>query len=221
MSASPSCSPQRDRRRSASRVDSPQQTHGRERSTSPPRGRPMSICSSPQSPDQRGLSPSHSPSPSLPIIGRKRVNSFSDDHLHHLVKAQKVSEGGGRPKASDYDDVAKEVILCATAIYRCLVSTSNAFPTPSEEGELIKCAWNRANDETSQEVPIALTPVIAKVVRVLIYCFKTVSFFFLSRFQLVVVKSEAKSNPVLWTMSKLSTASTVDAVSLLLGKIGG
>ena len=34
------------------------------------------------------------------------------------------------------------------------MSTSNAFPTPSEEQELIKYAWNRANEETSQEVPI-------------------------------------------------------------------
>ena len=78
-------------------------------------------------------------------------------------------EGAGWPKASDYDDVAKEVTLCATAIYWCLVSTSNAFPTPSEEQELIKFAWNRANEETSQEVPIALTPVIAKVVSVFLY----------------------------------------------------
>ena len=81
------------------------------------------------------------------------------------------SRTGVAAKASDYDDVAKEVILHATAIYRCLVSTSNAFPTPSKEGELIKSAWNRANDETLQEVPIALTPVIAKVVSpVSFYC---------------------------------------------------
>jgi hypothetical protein len=49
------------------------------------------------------------------------------------------------------------------------VSTSNAFPTPSEEGELIKLAWNRANEETSQDIPMALTPVIAKVVSVPVY----------------------------------------------------
>jgi hypothetical protein len=29
---------------------------------------------------------------------------------------------------------------------------------------MIKSAWNRANEATSQEVAIALTPVIAKVV---------------------------------------------------------
>ena len=51
------------------------------------------------------------------------------------------------------------------------MSTSNAFPTPSEEQELIKYAWNRANEETSQEVPIALMPVISKVVSVFLYYF--------------------------------------------------
>jgi hypothetical protein len=171
VSRSHSCSPhwQQDQPMSESRCDSPL----RDASQSPFR------------------------SPSQPVIGRKRSHSPSDDGFHQLVKAQKVSEGGGRPKASDYDDVAKEVILCATAIYRCLVSTSNAFPTPSEEGELIKCAWNRANEETSQEVPIALTPVIAKVVSValLVYCLYFVAFLF--RFQPAVVKSGAKSNSVL------------------------
>lgn len=120
------------------------------------------------SPEQEQRDQSRSLSPSEPVIGRKRSCSSSEDGLQ-LVKAQKVSEGGSRPKASDYDDVSKEVILRATAIYRCLVSTCNAFPTPSEETELIKGAWNRANEETSQEVPIALTPVIAKVVSVFLY----------------------------------------------------
>ena len=71
---------------------------------------------------QRDASLSRLPSP--PVIGRKRSLSSSKDTLHQLAKAQKVSEGAGQPKALDYDDVAKEVILCATAIYRCLVSTS-------------------------------------------------------------------------------------------------
>jgi hypothetical protein len=140
--------------------------------------------------EQRDSSSPHSPSP--PLLGRKRSHSSSEDSLHQLVKAQKVSERDGRPKASDYDDVAKEVILTATAIYRCLVSTSNAFPTPSEEGQMIKNAWQRANEETSQEVPIALTPAIAKIVSVFLnYCI-TYSFVFLFRLQRGVVKSGVK-----------------------------
>ncbi|KAF8963216.1 hypothetical protein BDZ97DRAFT_1758714 [Flammula alnicola] len=113
-------------------------------------------------------------SPSLSFAGRqhqahgKRARSPDDDAIAEItanfVKAQKVTEGSGRPKASDYDEVAKEVILTATSIYRCLVSTSKAFPTPSEEAEMIKQAWDRANVQTAQDVPIALSPLIAKVI---------------------------------------------------------
>ena len=132
----------------------------------------------------RSTSPRQDPSPSgspEPVIGRKRSYSPTVDGLLQLAKAQKVSEGGGRPKASDYDEVSKEVILRATAIYHCLVSTRNAFPTPSEEADMIKIAWNHANEETSQQVPIALTPAIAKVVSaILYYCYRMISFpFFL------------------------------------------
>jgi hypothetical protein len=71
------------------------------------------------------------------------------------------------------------------------VSTSNAFPTPSEEGELIKSAWKRANDETSQDIPIALTPAIAKVVGFIFFYRKKDFLAILFRFRLEVVKSEA------------------------------
>jgi hypothetical protein len=87
-----------------------------------------------------------------------------DEITTTFAKAQKVTEGGGRPKASNYDEVAKQVILTATGVYRCLISTMNAFPTPSEEASMIRKAWDRANVETAQEVPIALSPVITKVV---------------------------------------------------------
>jgi hypothetical protein len=148
-----------------------------------------------RSPD-RDESLSRSPSP---VIGRKWSYSSSEDGLQ-FVKAQKVSEEGGCPKASDYDDIAKEVILCATAIYRCLVSTSNAFLTPSEKGELIKSGWKRANDETSQDIPIALTPAIAKVVGFISIYSKKDFLAILFRFRLEVVKSEASWNPLLLTM---------------------
>ena len=165
ISRSPSLRRESRRPRPTSRSRSPQQLHHQGWSDSPSdsRGRRMSPLSPPQ---PLSHDPSLSPSPSPRVVGRKRSRSPKRSHSpsEPFVKAQKVSEGGGRPKASDYDEVAKEVILHATAIYRCLVSTSNAFPTPSEEGEMIKAAWNRANDETLQEVPIALTPVIAKVV---------------------------------------------------------
>ena len=98
----------------------------------------------------------------------KRACSPEDDAVDEITmtfaKAQKVTEGGRRPKASDYDEVAKQVILTATGVYHCLISTMNAFPTLSEEALMIREAWDRANVETVQEVLIALSPVITKVV---------------------------------------------------------
>ncbi|THH07052.1 hypothetical protein EW146_g9434 [Bondarzewia mesenterica] len=119
--------------------------------------------------DLRNASPPRSRSQSLTTINDqgKRGRSPEDEAIAEIsascVKAQKITENGGRPKASDYDDVAKEVILTATGIYRCLISTLNAFPTPSEEAQFIRIAWDRANEETAQKVPIFLSPVIAKV----------------------------------------------------------
>ena len=154
-----------------------------------PWDQPMEYSPSPRGQSRsksRSTSPRQDPSPSgspEPVIGRKRSYSPTVDGLLQLAKAQKVSEGGGRPKASDYDEVSKEVILRATAIYRCLVSTRNAFPTPSEEADMIKTAWNRANEETSQPVPIALTPAIAKVVRAVLYYCNRLKHFFLLDFR--------------------------------------
>ena len=164
------------------------------------RGRHRSLYRSPTpwddpmeySPSQRGqskskshsTSPRQDPSPSgspEPVIGRKRSYSPTVYGLLQLAKAQKVSEGGGRPKASDYDEVSKEVILRATAIYRCLVSTRNAFPTPSEEADMIKIAWNRANEETLTAGPhCAHTSYCQSGKCFLYYCYRMISFpFFL------------------------------------------
>jgi hypothetical protein len=80
-----------------------------------------------------------------------------------IHKAQKINETSGRPKARDYDDVAKEIILQAATIYRCLLSTNNGFPELVAETALVKLAWENANKESG--IPsLALTPDIAKIV---------------------------------------------------------
>ena len=195
--ASHSRSHHRGRHMSTSRSPSLRMSVSLSRSCSPRRDRSRSESRSMTGSLQRDAS--HSQSPSQPVIGKKRSHSPSGDSDDlQVVKAQKVSERGGQPKASDYDDVAKEVILRATAVYRCLVSTTNAFPTPAEEGDLIKRAWSRANEETSQDVPIALTPVIAKLVGLFLCYVKRIYLVaFLFRFRPVVVKSGVKSNLVL------------------------
>jgi hypothetical protein len=77
------------------------------------------------------------------------------------------------------------------------MSTSNAFPTPSEDVVLANYAWNCANEETSQEVPIKILPVIIKVVNVILFYCSTYFVYFVFKFQHAVVKSGAKSNPML------------------------
>ena len=80
-----------------------------------------------------------SPAASINNHGKRSCLPDSDavtDVTANFVKAQKVKEGSGRPKASDYDEVTKEVILTATGIYSCLVSMSNAFPTPQKKRSL-------------------------------------------------------------------------------------
>jgi hypothetical protein len=79
------------------------------------------------------------------------------------VKAQKINRNAGRPRAADYDDLAKDLILRAATLYRCLLSTQDAFPDLAHEAEMVKMAWAQVNNETGF-TPLALTPDIAKIV---------------------------------------------------------
>ena len=88
----------------------------------------------------------------------------------HVAKAQKISTNAGRPKAADYDDVARELILSAANTYRALLVSQGAFPTSSEELELVKMAWKRVNDD-SEKNPMALTPDIVRIVSILFFHF--------------------------------------------------
>ena len=65
--------------------------------------------------------------------------------------------------ARDYDDVAKEIILQAATIYRCLLGTNNGFPELAAETDLVKLAWDNANKESGIQ-SLELTPDIAKIV---------------------------------------------------------
>ena len=97
----------------------------------------------------------------------KRQHSDNSDskteEIVYTVKAQKINEKSGRPKARDYDDAAKEVILQAATFYRCLLSTENGFPELAVETEMVKLAWENTNKESGMP-PLALTPDIAKIV---------------------------------------------------------
>ena len=78
-------------------------------------------------------------------------------------KAQKINGKAGRPRAGDYDDLSKELILQAATVYRCLLSTEDAFPDLAAEAEMVKTAWGEVNHEIGL-TPLRLTPDIAKIV---------------------------------------------------------
>jgi hypothetical protein len=94
--------------------------------------------------------------------GESSSESESDDEDSH-AKAQKISNKAGRPRAADYNDLAKELILQAATVYRCLLSTEDAFPELVQESEMVKAAWEQVNQETGL-VPLRMTPDIAKIV---------------------------------------------------------
>jgi len=137
---------------------------------------------------QPSLSRSRSRSHSPPINSRASVHeeettarkrywstnsdTESSEELNTVfVKAQKITNNAGRPKASDYNDVSREVILKASSIYRSLISTASPFPTSNEELSHVRTAWDRANHDTAQPIPIGMTPIIGKIVSLLYFFF--------------------------------------------------
>ncbi|KAG1896502.1 uncharacterized protein F5891DRAFT_1175230 [Suillus fuscotomentosus] len=65
-------------------------------------------------------------------------------------------------KASDFDDVTKDLLTTATSIYRCLVVTRAPFPeTLIIETKLAKDAWHEASNMA--ELTIQLTPSLVKM----------------------------------------------------------
>ncbi|KAG6806926.1 hypothetical protein H0H92_009551 [Tricholoma furcatifolium] len=97
---------------------------------------------------------------------QKRPRSESLDVENHAptkIKATKITDNTGRPKASDYDDVGKEIILKATSFYRCLISTVNGFPESAAELAMVREAWQLATEDVG--IQMGLTPDIGKIIK--------------------------------------------------------
>jgi hypothetical protein len=90
-------------------------------------------------------------------------NSSDSDTEDTPIKANKINRNAGRPRASDYDDLAKELILLAATVYRCILSTTDAFPDLATEANMVREAWTSVINEMTG-APLALTPDIAKIV---------------------------------------------------------
>ena len=111
------------------------------------------------------ISSTQSESPPTHVTKRER-DGLDDDEVFevHVSKAPKASKHAGRPKAADYEVAAREVILSAANIYRAFLASQGAFPTSSEELELVKRSWKRAHDDCEMNPIMALTPDIVRIV---------------------------------------------------------
>ncbi|KAJ6607120.1 hypothetical protein B0H10DRAFT_2073189 [Mycena sp. CBHHK59/15] len=95
-----------------------------------------------------------------PTTGDKRARSPDDDI--RVTQAQKTNDHQGRARQKDYDDTTQEAIGIAATWFRCILATSDAFPEHMEEGDMVKLAWGKAEEEL--KISMTLTPDIAKLI---------------------------------------------------------
>ena len=109
--------------------------------------------------------------PPSPQAGSKRhldtdeEEGLTDDDDSDLlaVKAPKIQKKSARPKAGDYDEFGKDLVLTAANRYRALLALQGAFPNPSTELSLIKRAWKLVNAESGAK-PLTLSPSVVTIV---------------------------------------------------------
>jgi len=94
---------------------------------------------------------------------RAKHTHDDNNNLTQTVKAWKVWESIGCPKAKDYDDITQEVVSIAIAVYHCLISTDTPFPDHLKELEFVKIVWNVACKKV--DLRLEMTPELVKMVR--------------------------------------------------------
>jgi hypothetical protein len=96
--------------------------------------------------------------------GTKR--SFDDMSYEDTMvpKVKKNADGSRRRvKASDFDEISKEILITACSIYRCLIVTQAPFPdSVAAETKLAKEAWREACQ--LKGVDVKLTPSVVNMV---------------------------------------------------------
>lgn len=111
------------------------------------------------------------PRSSSPQSGSKRSHTTDDEGEDmdieepdlHVSKAPKLQKKTPRPKAADYDEFGKELVLAAANIYRALLASQGAFPDTSTELKLIKKSWSVVNTQSGVN-HLLLTPSIVTIV---------------------------------------------------------
>jgi hypothetical protein len=109
----------------------------------------------------RSLSP-HSGS-KRPHTTDDKTNSVIEVADVHVSKTPKIERKNGRPKAGDYNDSGKELVLAGANIYRTLLASQDAFPNNSTEVRLVKKAWKQMNAESGLKAR-KITPSIVTIV---------------------------------------------------------
>jgi hypothetical protein len=124
----------------------------------------------PQSPprledgDQSSLTRSSSPQQ-----GTKRVHTTDDDSDSdvdvHVSKTPKIEKKNSRPKAGDFSNSEKELVLVASNIYRVLLASRGPFPNTATEVKLIKKAWKKMDEESGLKAR-DITPTFITIVSI-------------------------------------------------------
>ncbi|KAI5987433.1 hypothetical protein EDD15DRAFT_2372133 [Pisolithus albus] len=78
------------------------------------------------------------------------------------VKAQKLTEHEGRPRAKDYDDMTQEFVTAAVAEYRARLCAQSPMPDHSQESSLLAASWAKACQVTG--VKLTRSPDISKLI---------------------------------------------------------
>ena len=68
--------------------------------------------------------------------------------MNRFSKAQKTQKKSACPKAADYDDFGKELVVNVANVYHALPASRGPFPKAAAELKLIKKAWKLVNAET-------------------------------------------------------------------------
>ena len=112
------------------------------------------------------------PRSSSPQAGTQQDHTMDNDSDSdvdiNISKTPNIEKKSTRPKAGDYHNSKKELVLAAANIYHVLLASWGSFPNTATEVKLIKKAWKLMNEESGQKAR-ALSPSIITIVSITDY----------------------------------------------------
>ncbi|KAF8237061.1 hypothetical protein L208DRAFT_1249518 [Tricholoma matsutake] len=110
-------------------------------------------------------SPSHTP-----LVDPEDVLKWQASSCDSLRDLKVLKTSSGRPKAADYNDTMKALILVAISNYRSNISMVSAFPDNAKESEVLAQVWKDVCVQLDIEAHI--TPRIAKLIKCFFQLYK-------------------------------------------------